>query len=72
MTTKTQTAIASPQILASMTFFASTMEQESMQHNINSQQNFETFSLKPNSQRKIRVRTIVQHFYQLHEIRWSI
>jgi hypothetical protein len=44
-----------------MTFSASTMEQKSVPHDINSQQSFEALPLKLNGQRKIRVRTTESH-----------
>ena len=50
--TKTQTTIVSPQFSPSMAFSASTMERESVLHDINSQQSFEALPLKPNGQRK--------------------
>jgi hypothetical protein len=59
--TKTQTTIASPHILAAMTFSASTMEQESVLHNIKSQQSFVVFPLKSNGQRKTWVHTTESH-----------
>jgi hypothetical protein len=37
------------------------MERESVSHDINSQQSFEAPPLKPNGQRKIRVRTTESH-----------
>jgi hypothetical protein len=55
ITTKTQTTIASPEILASMTFSANTMERERVPHDINSHHSFEALPLKPNSQRNIWV-----------------
>ena len=49
---KIRTTIASPQISPSTSFSASTMERESVLHDINSQQSFEALPLKPNGQRK--------------------
>ena len=50
--TNTQTTIGKPQISPSMSFSASTMERESVLHDINSQQSFEALPLKPNGQIK--------------------
>jgi hypothetical protein len=55
--TKTRATIASPPISVAMTFFAITMERESVLHDITSQQSFEALSLKQNGQRKIRMCT---------------
>jgi hypothetical protein len=52
--TKTQTTIATPQILASMTFSPTdfTMERESVPHDANSLQSFASIPQKTNVQRK--------------------
>jgi hypothetical protein len=59
--TKSPATIASPQISAAMTFSTSTMKQESVLHDINSQRSFEVLPLKPNGQRKTWVRTTESH-----------